>query len=278
MFSLQQVFSLASDPKFYYNLRAFSMRGVRLNETADSGRPGQDLQTGSIMIRERYSAAGSGETGVIIPAFQAAAAVGNVLSKVLAYVPGRRVYVIYDGSTDGTADRANGFGVMLVRHDRNLGKGAALRTGFKRALEDPVEAVITLDGDGQHDPDLIPVLIQAWRIQGVDLMLGTRNFKGAMSWDRVLSNTLSSLIVSCVSGRRIPDSQCGYRLVSRKIMESIPLTGRLYEMETEIILKAVKAGYQIGSFPVTVKASEASSHIRRLRDIVRYLGVIGRNF
>ncbi|MBN1895361.1 glycosyltransferase family 2 protein [bacterium] len=230
------------------------------------------------MIREQTATARSGGIGVIIPAYQSAAAVGSVLSKVLSYVPRRRVYVIDDGSTDGTADRAGEFGIRLIRHDRNLGKGSALRAGFSRALEDPVEAVITLDSDGQHDPDLIPVLIQAWRMQGADLMLGTRHFKGAMSWDRVLSNTLSSLIVSCVSGRRIPDSQCGYRLISRTIMESIPLAGRLYEMETEIILKAVKAGYKIGSFPVSLKESEASSHISRLRDIIRYLRVIGRNF
>jgi len=228
------------------------------------------------MIRGRSATPGSGEIGVIIPAYQSAAALGSVLSKVLQYVPKGRVYVVDDGSTDGTADCAGEFGVVLARHDHNRGKGAALRTGFRMALEDPVEAMITLDSDGQHDPDLIPRLIREWWSQGADLMLGTRNFKGAMPWDRVLSNSLSSLIVSCVSGIRIPDSQCGYRLLSREVIESLSLTGRLYELETEILLKAARVGYRIGFFPVTVRASKAASHIRRIRDIVRYLGVIGR--
>ena len=128
-----------------------------------------------------------------IPAYNAAPFVGDVVRRTLAQIG--EVVVVDDGSADETASRAREAGAEVLAHDFNRGKGAALRTAFAYLAERDFDAVLTLDADGQHLPEEIPRLEQAWR-EGADLVLGTRDHLfDEMVWLRRASNTLSSGLI-----------------------------------------------------------------------------------
>jgi glycosyltransferase involved in cell wall biosynthesis len=185
--------------------------------------------------------------------------------------------VVDDGSTDGTAGIAQAYKVHVIRHDRNRGKGSALKTGFRACLDAGADAVLTLDGDGQHDPAFIPAFIRRLNDPVCDLVVGQRDLRWpGMPPDRVFSNRTSSLITSMAAGRRIPDSQCGFRLYRRSVLTRIHPETERYEMETEMLILAARDGFRIGWCPVRASYDGQVSHIRRLRDSARFLRLIGR--
>ncbi|MBN1779715.1 glycosyltransferase family 2 protein [bacterium] len=212
------------------------------------------------------------KTGVIIPAYNEEAHLGAVLLKVKQFIPRDHVCVIDDGSSDQTADAASAESVRCIRFEVNRGKGEALKAGFAWAAENGMEAVITLDGDGQHDPDLIPEFIQIMQNERCDAVLGTRRFRpGEMPFDRILSNRLSSWMVSRAAGKNIPDTQCGYRMFRMSVLKNLNLTGSLYELESEMLIRLGrrKAAFRFCMVPTTYAG--AASSIRRWRDIGRFL-------
>ena len=150
----------------------------------------------------------------LIPAHDEAPRIGAVVEAAIAHVP---VLVVDDGSSDETSTVAEAAGATVLRQVPNQGKGAALRAGFARAIADGVLAVVTLDGDGQHDPAELPRFIAAEREHPVELIVGKRDF-GRMPLVRRLSNVLGTLLLSTAVGRWIPDNQSGYRLVGRRLM------------------------------------------------------------
>jgi len=212
------------------------------------------------------------DVGVIIPAYNEGRVLGSVLSKVLKYIPGNRIYVIDDGSRDDTAGTARLHGVRLVSHPENRGKGEALKTGFKQAITDNLDFVITLDGDGQHAPEVIPNFLKLSLDNEQGLVVGFRRFKvGTMPLDRILSNRLSSLIVSALARCWIPDSQCGYRMIRAEVLREIELRSSNYELETELLIKAARKGYNITTCEVPVIYDKGStSNIRRFQDTYRF--------
>lgn len=213
--------------------------------------------------------------GIIIPAYNAGDRLQNVLLKSQSYIPKDRIYVVDDGSSDTTSSIARSADVVLIRHKLNMGKGEALKSGFYKAIQDGLDAVFTIDADGQHDPDLIPHFIDHYQRTNADLILGTRQYKlGKMPADRILSNRLSSMIVSAAARRWIPDSQCGYRLIKTDLLQKITLHTSFYEMESELIIKACRAGLTVAHCPVTVRYDGAGSHIHRLRDTIRFCRLI----
>jgi glycosyltransferase involved in cell wall biosynthesis len=216
-------------------------------------------------------------TGVVIPAYNVADQLKDVLSKVIEFVPRKRVCVVDDGSEDGTAEAAEAFGIVPVRHPENRGKGEAIKTGFRLRLALGDEAVFTLDGDGQHDPGRMPSFLDLLQKTGCDVVVGSRSFRiGEMPPDRIFSNLMSSLAVSMVAGVKIPDSQCGFRLFRRRVLENVfPVTSR-YETETEMLVLAYHKGYSIGWCPVTNRYSGQKSHIRRFYDTIRFLRLMSR--
>lgn len=215
--------------------------------------------------------------GIVIPAYNVEERLQDVLLKSLTTIPGERIFVVDDGSTDSTADVAAFHGVSLFKHDKNRGKGEALKTGFRLILKNSLDGVIILDGDGQHDPRDIPRFISIQEEQDADLVLGSRRYRiGKMPLDRICSNRLSSLIVSLVSGKWIPDSQCGYRLIRSSVLKNIRLFSDHYELESELLIKAIKMGYRVSFCPITVRYGEAGSHIRRFRDTKRFCRMILR--
>jgi glycosyltransferase involved in cell wall biosynthesis len=212
----------------------------------------------------------------VIPCFNTADRLEGVLSKILRFIPRRAVWVVDDGSADGTAKVASSAGVRILGHGRNRGKGAALRTGFRACLAAGAGAVLTIDGDGQHDAGRFPAF---WSelARGADLVVGLRPFRvPEMPPDRIFSNWASSLIVSVASGVRVRDSQCGFRLYRRVALErALPATDR-YEAETEMLIRALRSGFRVGWCPVANRYDGQPSHIRRLPDTVRFLRVIGK--
>ena len=149
----------------------------------------------------------------IIPAYNVAPYIKNVISETKKYLGD--ILVIDDGSGDSTGDIARDCGVIVIAHEINRGKGAALKTGFGYAIGQGYEAVITLDGDGQHKPEYIPSFLNGFEKTRADIIIGSRvNDKADMSFPRRCSNFLTSHMLSYLLRTRIEDSQSGYRLIS----------------------------------------------------------------
>jgi glycosyltransferase involved in cell wall biosynthesis len=215
--------------------------------------------------------------GIVIPAYNEEDRIDSVLSNVLRFIPKQRIYVVNDGSTDKTPGIAAQHAVQLIHHNSNRGKGEALKTGFQNAIQDGVEGIITLDGDGQHDPDSIPDFITMMKNTGCDMVLGVRHFRvGEMPLDRVFSNLVSSVTVSMVAGKRIPDSQCGYRMFRTARLKELSIISQRFEIETELAIRAVHNNWNIAFCPIPIKYGESKSYINRASDTYRFCRLIIR--
>jgi glycosyltransferase involved in cell wall biosynthesis len=207
----------------------------------------------------------------IIPAYNEQAHLGQVLSGVRKYLP---ALVVDDGSIDQTGAVAEAGGADLVRQIPNQGKGAALRAGFRYALEHDYKGVLTLDADGQHDPQEIPAFLNAYDYSHSDLIIGERDFSH-IPLVRRIANTLGRWIFSWAVGQPIPDNQSGYRLISRRLLEAV-LSSREYgfEFEVEMIVTCIESGYQLGWVPIRTIYAGEKSHIRPVHHMVNYLRII----
>ena len=205
----------------------------------------------------------------IVPAYEEGPRVMAVVEGVMARLP---VLVVDDGSADDTAAVAEAAGATVLRQRPNQGKGAALRAGFRWALEQGFDAVLTLDADGQHDPADIALFLEAHARSGADLIVGRRDFS-RMPPMRQLSNRLGGLAFSWAVGRSIPDNQSGYRLVSRRLMEAMLVSAESgFEFEVEMITTAIKAGWGIEWVPIRTIYAGEPSHIdpwHHLKSFVR---------
>jgi len=207
----------------------------------------------------------------VIPAYNEQERIAPVIAGVRAHVP---VLVVDDGSRDGTAALAEASGAAVLRQIPNQGKGAALRAGFRRALDEGYEAVITLDADGQHAPDEIPRFLEAYTQSGADLIIGARDFAGMPPVRRV-SNTLGTLLFSWALGQHIPDNQSGYRLLSRRLMDSVLSSAEQgFEFEVEMITVCVTEGYRLAWVPIRTIYAGETSHIRPLHHLLHFLRVV----
>ena len=216
----------------------------------------------------------NGKYCAVIPAFDAAKTIGEVVRRVKEQ--GLGVVVVDDGSRDGTAAIASRQGALVISHLRNQGKGSALRTGFEYALRSHYDGVVTLDSDGQHDPMDTPQLIQAGERQHAGIVVGNRLTNGAvMPPMRRLANQVMSGIVSAIVRQHIPDSQCGFRFIRKEVLEQVPLRAKRFEIETELLCAAAARRWKIISVPIrAIYPTHHASHIRPMRDAVRFLGVI----
>ncbi|MEK7329443.1 MAG: glycosyltransferase family 2 protein [Candidatus Eisenbacteria bacterium] len=209
----------------------------------------------------------------LVPAFQAEAHLGGVLARLAALPRAPEILVVDDGSTDGTAAVARGAGVRVLSLPENRGKGHALLAGF-RALSG-FDGVVTLDADGQHPPECLPAFVRAAE-QGADLVLGVRQRSGDMPLIRRLANGVSSGWASWLAGQPVADSQCGYRLYGRRMLERTPITPGRYEVESEVIVRAARLGFRLAAVPIPTVYSTEESQIRTLRDVPRIIGVLAR--
>jgi glycosyltransferase involved in cell wall biosynthesis len=178
-----------------------------------------------------------------------------------------------DGSTDETSTVAATAGATVLRQEPNQGKGAALRTGFRGALEQGSAAVLTLDADGQHDPARIPAFLAAWRERCAPLIIGRREF-GQMPAVRRLANNLGTWTFSWAVGRHIADNQSGYRLIAHPLLPRLLESQEAgFEFEVEMITLAIRAGLAIDWVPIPTIYDDQGSHIQPVAHVTNFLRV-----
>jgi glycosyltransferase involved in cell wall biosynthesis len=216
-------------------------------------------------------------TAVVIPAYNAGRHLADVVDTVAAHVARVRVIVVDDGSRDDTAAVARAAGATLIAHEVNRGKGAALRTGILAAHERGWRFAITLDADGQHNPDQIPDFVARWIETGADIIVGDRmSSTRDMPFVRLATNRLTSWVVSKLARSRVPDSQNGYRMISTGLFATLPLVTTRYDTESEVLIRAGRLGATIASVPVETIYGEEESSIHPVIDTVRFFRMVVR--
>ena len=202
------------------------------------------------------------DVACIVPALNAASAVGGVLDGLRRALPGALLIGVDDGSSDGTAEILRGRCDQVAVHATNRGKGAALRTGFDAALSAGVAAVVTIDADGQHEATSAPALIA--RLADSDIVIGARTRdRGTMPFGRRLTNGMSAAAVSHCTGQHVPDSQSGFRAIRAEVVRTVRPTGDRYEFETAFLILAARAGYRIASVTVLMLLRPRGRSTRR---------------
>lgn len=205
-----------------------------------------------------------------MPCYNAGSSVRPVVEKALTIA--ERVFVVDDGSTDGAVEGLRDLSAHVITFPKNRGKGAALLAGFRAALDSPeVSCVAVIDADGQHDAGELPKLYQAFTGNRADLVIGSRTFhKESVPWRSWFGNLATAVIVTRLLGQRLPDTQSGFRLHSRRFLEDVldTISGGRYETEMAILVKAIREGYTVVSVPVRTiyEKGNPSSHFRAVRD------------
>ena len=220
------------------------------------------------------------EFGALIPAFNEAGHISSVIRGVSGQIPASNILVIDDGSSDSTVSESEATGVEVVRNSVNLGKGATLLKGFSLMSEKAgIEAVFTLDADGQHDPVEMSSFITAFREKNADIVIGSRMADTTgMPALRRFTNWSTSTIISLRAGVRIDDTQSGYRLVRLSMMNKLDLVTRNFDLESEILIKAARLGAVIVSVPIATIYGEEKSKINPAVDTWRFLKLVFRSF
>ena len=211
---------------------------------------------------------------VIIPAYNAGEHLGNLLSRIGEFAEKKDIIVVDDGSQDDTSSIARDFGVQLLVHQRNLGKGAALKTAFRKAVKDDYDVAITIDADFQHPPELIPELLK--KIDGgADMVVGNRRWDTSkMPVERRVSNFLSTMATSLLAGQHIEDSQCGFRAIRRWLLKSVRLKFNKYQHESEMLIEAARLGARISFINIPVIYNGNKSYFHPIKDTARFLAFL----
>lgn len=209
----------------------------------------------------------------LIPAFREETHIAEVVSETGKYLPD--ILVVDDGSGDRTAELAKQAGAQVLANPRNMGKGASLVEGMNKLFGDGYDAALCLDADGQHLPAEIPRFLQA--AENADLVIGNRMSDiERMPFARLWTNRVTSRILSSLAGVRVPDTQCGFRLVRREAWRGVAVHSRNYDFEGEMIVAMGRAGFRIASVPVSTIYGDEVSSINPVRDTVRFFKMAWR--
>jgi glycosyltransferase involved in cell wall biosynthesis len=210
---------------------------------------------------------------VVVPALNESATIRDVVTRALAHA--ERVIVVDDGSTDGTAERLAGLPAIVLRNERNEGKAASLWRGASVALREPVRGIVTIDGDGQHDPDDIPRLVAAAERDRRAIVIGSRlHARDEIPKARYRANRFANFWIAWAAGCRIVDSQSGLRVYPREVFERLDVRhdpAASFVFESEVLIEAARTGLPILCVPVSVRyrAAARPSHFRPVADIAR---------
>jgi len=210
---------------------------------------------------------------VIIPTYNNATTVAKVITEVLQFT--NNVIVVNDGSTDDTPTILDSIQQIVVAgYPKNAGKGMALRTGFRKAIEQGYQFAITIDSDGQHYASDLPVFIDKLKQEGACLMMGARNMDTAenVPGKSSFGNKFSNFWYRFETGIDLPDTQTGYRLYPLEPISKMKFFTRKYEFEIEAIVRLAWAGVKVVSVPITVyypPKGERISHFRPFKDFTR---------
>lgn len=207
----------------------------------------------------------------LIPAFNESAHIAEIIQRTKSFLP---VLVVDDGSSDNTSEIALAAGAEVLRQNPNQGKGAALQAGFRYALENKKNAVVTLDADGQHAPEEIPLFVAEFENKQSDLVIGYRNFQ-KMPLGRRISNTFGTWMFSCAIRQPIRDNQSGYRLLSARLMQSMLISRESgFEYEVEMIVRCIKQQMKLDWVPIQTIYSGQGSHIHPLHHGYHFLRMV----
>lgn len=216
-------------------------------------------------------------TAVVIPAYNAGRFLRDVVAGVSRQVPLEHIIVVDDGSADDTAVVARDTGAVLVQHEVNQGKGGAIVTGARKTLDLGMTHFITIDADGQHNPEEIPGFVECTARTGAVMVVGNRmRDTRDMPFIRIFANRTTSFFVSLRAGQRIPDSQNGYRMHLASLFEKFSVESKRYDAESEILIKAARFG-RIESVPVQTIYGDEVSSVNPFVDTLRFFRMVLRS-
>ena len=208
---------------------------------------------------------------VVIPAKNEAATVGDVVSKIKGLYIGAQVIVVNDGSTDNTAGIALQAGAEVITHLYSKGNGASIKSGARAAKGN---VIVFMDADGQHDPADIPDLLAEIE-QGYDLVVGARQSGSQASLGRGFANGLYNKLATYMTGHRVEDLTSGFRSVrANKFKEFLYLLPNGFSYPTTSTMAFFRAGYSVKYVPIHAAQREGESHIKPLKDGMRFLLII----
>lgn len=208
---------------------------------------------------------------VVIPAKNEGATVGLLVEQIRAGWPAAEIVVVDDGSSDDTGAAAIASGARVVRHPESLGNGAAVKSGARAARG---RVICFMDADGQHDPEDIASLLEKLE-SGYDMVVGARRSNSQASVGRLVANGVYSRFASLVSGRRIPDLTSGFRVVRAELFRRfLHLLPNGFSYPTTVTMAFLRSGYPVGFVPIRAGRRTGDSHIRPIRDGLRFLVII----
>ena len=217
---------------------------------------------------------------LLLPAYNEEPRIPNTIRMVKTAIENIKNYsftilVVDDGSVDNTAPVSEKEGAVVLRHPENMGKGMAHRTAFKYAGEKGYDLIIALDADGQHDPAEIPLFLMASR--KYPLVIGKRNANiRNMPLIRYFTNYITSMVTSLLAGKKVRDSQSGYRLFRREVFTRFKLKTTRFQTESEEIIQAGRMGFPIGEVPIKTiyRDSGRKSYIHPVIDTLRFIKMV----
>jgi len=212
---------------------------------------------------------------IVIPAHNEARNIGPLVRSVRAL--GYDCIVIDDGSVDKTDVLAAEAHAVVLKTNAKSGKGNALKMGFDHVLRHDYEALIAMDGDGQHSPSDIAAFVACYQATGADIVSGDRmKDPQGMPMVRLATNRFMSWLISLFCHQHVPDTQCGFRLIRTNVLRSIKLESSDFEIETEVLIKASKKGFKISSVGVQTIYRDEVSKIQPMRDTLRFIAYLWR--
>ncbi len=213
--------------------------------------------------------------GVIVPAYHEEKHIGEVVLRTRAQLD--HVLVVDDGSADKTAEHARVAGAEVVVHSQNRGKGETIKTGLRYWLDRQMDFVIVLDADGQHRPEEIDRFVSMAASDDVALVVGNRmDDVSRMPRVRRMVNRYMSKKISGICGQEIPDTQCGFRMLHRRLIPELLGGGARFDYETEMLILASRKGFRIDSVPISTVYSDEVSSIHPVRDTLRFFKLMRR--
>ncbi len=213
---------------------------------------------------------------VVIPVYNEVEYLDELIHKVTPHVS--KIICIDDGSTDGSHELLDAKSeVELITNSKNYGKGFALRVGLQKAIDSGYDFIVTLDGDLQHVPELIPEFVNA--LKNYDVVVGNRlhTLKG-MPLQRIVSNKLTSWLLSKKVGQKIKDSQSGYRAFKRDVVKDILPIETGFEAETEMLIKAASNNFTIGFVDIPTIYNDNESKMKPMAAIFGFLKILSKKY